>query len=182
MQQQEPEKEKEKQNRGPRVNEAIRIKDVRVIADDGAQLGVLPTREAIRIAAEQGLDLVEVQPNLKPPVCKIMDFGKFKYQQKRKAAEQKRNQKTIETKQIKFSPSIDQHDFDTKVTRIKEFVAEGNRVLSSCQFSGRELAHTELGKKVLDRVVEAVKEVASVEGTVKMEGRTMFMMLVPAKK
>lgn len=167
---------------GPRVNEQIRIKEVRAISADGKQLGVIPTREALRLAAEAGLDLVEVQPNLKPPVCKMMDFGKFLYQQKKTLAEQKKNQKVIETKQMKFGPAIEKHDFDTKVNRIKEFIEEGNKCLTSVYFSGRSVAHPEVGADVLKRVAEALKEIASVEGQVKLEGKVMSMMLVPGVK
>ena len=125
---------------------------MRVIADDGAQLGIIPTDEALRRAEEKGLDLVEVQPMARPPVCKIMDYGKFKYQQKRKAAEQKHNQKVIEVKEVKFRPKTGKHDFDTKVRHLREFLAEGDKAKVTIMFRGREIVHPEIGHDVHKRV------------------------------
>ncbi|OGQ13405.1 MAG: translation initiation factor IF-3 [Deltaproteobacteria bacterium RBG_16_71_12] len=154
---------------------------MRVIADDGAQLGILPTDEAMRRAEEKGLDLVEVQPMARPPVCKIMDYGKFKYQQKRKAAEQKHNQKVIEVKEVKFRPKTGKHDFDTKVRHLREFLAEGDKAKVTIMFRGREIVHPEIGHDVLKRVAEAVGDVAMIELAPRMEGRSMFMVVAPAK-
>ncbi|MCC7071950.1 MAG: translation initiation factor IF-3 [Deltaproteobacteria bacterium] len=165
----------------PRVNRRIRVREVRVIADDGAQLGILPTEEAMRRAEEKGLDLVEVQPMARPPVCKIMDYGKFKYQQKRKAAEQKHNQKVIEVKEVKFRPKTGKHDFDTKVRHLREFLGEGDKAKVTIMFRGREIVHPEIGHDVLKRVAEAIGDVAMIELAPRMEGRSMFMVVAPAK-
>ena len=154
---------------------------MRVIADDGAQLGIIPTDEALRRAEEKGLDLVEVQPMARPPVCKIMDYGKFKYQQKRKAAEQKQNQKTIEVKEVKFRPKTGKHDFDTKVRHLREFLGEGDKAKVTIMFRGREIVHPEIGHDVLKRVAEAITDVAMIELAPRMEGRSMFMVVAPAK-
>ncbi|MBI1946695.1 MAG: translation initiation factor IF-3 [Deltaproteobacteria bacterium] len=165
----------------PRVNRRIRVREVRVIADDGAQLGILPTDEAMRRAEEKGLDLVEVQPMARPPVCKIMDYGKFKYQQKRKAAEQKHNQKVIEVKEVKFRPKTGKHDFDTKVRHLREFLGDGDKAKVTIMFRGREIVHPEIGHDVLKRVAEAINDVAMIELAPRMEGRSMFMVVAPAK-
>ena len=154
---------------------------MRVIADDGAQLGIIPTDEALRRAEEKGLDLVEVQPMARPPVCKIMDYGKFKYQQKRKAAEQKQNQKTIEVKEVKFRPKTGKHDFDTKVRHLREFLGDGDKAKVTIMFRGREIVHPEIGHDVLKRVAEAITDVAMIELAPRMEGRSMFMVVAPAK-
>lgn len=171
-----------KADRGPRINDQIRVKEVRAIDDAGQQLGIIPTREAIRLATEKGLDLVEVQPNTKPPVCKIMDFGKFKFLQKKAAAEAKKKQKTVEVKEIRLGPNIGENDFQTKVNHIKDFLADGSKVLVSVYFSGRELSHTDLGQVVLNRVIDILKAEAIVESHSKMEGRNLMMTLAPVKK
>jgi translation initiation factor IF-3 len=154
---------------------------VRVIADDGAQLGILPTDEALRRAEEKGLDLVEVQPTARPPVCKIMDYGKYKYEQKRKAAEMKKKQKVIEVKEVKFRPKTGTHDFDTKVRHLREFLAEGDKAKVTIMFRGREIVHPEIGHDVLKRVTEAISDVAMIELPPRMEGRSMFMVVAPGK-
>lgn len=164
-----------------RVNGAIRIKEVRVISDDGKQLGILPTYEAIKIAQDKGLDLVEVQPNQKPPVCKIMDYGKYKYQQKRKLAEQKKNQKVIEIKEMKFRPAIEEHDFNTKINHIKSFLDEGNKCRVFIMFKGREISHADLGVELMNKIIEATKDVAIVESPAKMENKDLIMLLAPGK-
>ena len=153
---------------------------MRVIADDGAQLGIIPTDEALRRAEEKGLDLVEVQPMARPPVCKIMDYGKFKYQQKRKAAEQKQNQKTIEVKEVKFRPKTGKHDFDTKVRHLREFLGDGDKAKVTIMFRGREIVHPEIGHDVLKRVAEAITDVAMIELAPRLEGRSMYMVVAPA--
>lgn len=165
----------------PRVNRRIRVREVRVILDDGTQLGILPTEEALRRAEEAGLDLVEVSPMARPPVCKIMDFGRFKYQQKRKAAEAKRNQHQIEIKEVKFRPKTDKHDFDVKMERIKRFLAEGNKCRVTIMFRGREIVHPEIGQDVLKRVAALVEDVGNLESPPRMEGRQMFMIVAPGK-
>ncbi len=157
------------------------MREVRVIADDGTQLGILPTDEAMRRAEEKGLDLVEVQPMARPPVCKIMDYGKFKYQQKRKAAEQKRNQRVIEVKEVKFRPKTGEHDFDTKVRHLRDFLADGDKAKVTIMFRGREIVHPEIGHDVLKRVAEAIADIAQIELAPRMEGRSMFMVVSPGK-
>ena len=166
----------------PRVNRRIRVLDVRVIMEDGEQLGVLPTQEALRRAESMGLDLVEVSPMAKPPVCKIMDYGKFKYQQKRKANEAKKKQQVIELKEIKFRPKTDVHDFDTKVNRFKSFLLEGNKGKVTVMFRGREIVHPQIGFEMLKRVAERIQEEAVVESPARMEGRQMVMIVGPLKK
>jgi translation initiation factor IF-3 len=163
------------------VNRRIRVREVRVIGDDGTQLGILPTDEALRRAEEKGLDLVEVQPMARPPVCKIMDYGKFKYQQKRNLAEQKRKQKVVEVKEVKFRPKTGEHDFDTKVRHLREFLADGNKAKVTIMFRGREIVHPEIGHEVLKRVSEAIADVAMIELAPRMEGRSMFMVVAPGK-
>lgn len=163
------------------MNRRIRVREVRVIGPDGTQLGILPTDEALRRSEDLGLDLVEVQPMARPPVCKIMDYGKFKYQQKRKASEAKKNQHLVEVKEVKFRPKTDKHDFDVKVNRLRRFIGEGNKSKVTIMFRGREIVHPEIGQDVLRRVSEAVADVAVVEMSPRMEGRQMFMVVAPAK-
>ena len=166
----------------PRVNRRIRVPDVRVILEDGEQLGVLPTQEALRRAESMGLDLVEVSPMARPPVCKIMDYGKFKYQQKRKANEAKKKQQVIELKEIKFRPKTDVHDFQTKVNHLKNFLQEGNKGKVTVMFRGREIVHPQIGFDMLKRVAEAISEEAVIESSARMEGRQMVMIVGPQKK
>lgn len=164
-----------------RVNRRIRVKEVFVIAADGAKLGVMNTEDALKQAMEEGLDLVEVNPMSRPPVCKLMDYGKYKYDQKKKAALARKNQKVIEVKEVKLRPKTDDHDFNFKVQHIREFISEGNKSKVTIMFRGREITHPEIGKQVLERVVDSVKDVAMVELFPRMEGRNMFMVLAPAK-
>ncbi|MBL4817736.1 MAG: translation initiation factor IF-3 [Deltaproteobacteria bacterium] len=166
----------------PRVNRRIRVPEVRVVLDNGEQLGVLATQEALRRAESMSLDLVEVSPMAKPPVCKIMDYGKFKYQQKRKANEAKKKQQTIELKEVKFRPKTDIHDFEVKVNRLKGFIKDGNKGKVTIMFRGREIVHPEIGFNILKRVMEYLGEEASVESPAKMEGRQMVMIVGPQKK
>lgn len=165
----------------PRVNRRIRVREVRVIGADGSQLGILPTEEALRLAEADDLDLVEVQPTARPPVCKIMDYGKFKYQQKRKANEARKNQKQFEVKEVKFRPKTDKHDFDVKVNRLRRFLDEGDKAKVTIMFRGREIVHPEIGQDILRRVAEAVSDIAIVESHARMEGRQMFMVVAPGK-
>ena len=165
----------------PRVNRRIRVPEVRVIADDGSQLGVLPTQEALRRAESLGMDLVEVSPMAKPPVCKIMDYGKFKYQQKRKAADAKKKQTVIELKEVKFRPKTDVHDFDVKVSRLRKFLSEGNKGKVTVMFRGREIVHPEIGQEMLKRVAEVLQEEAVVESAPRMEGKQMVMIMSPQR-
>ena len=152
-----------------------------MIADDGTQLGILQTDEAMRRAEELGLDLVEVQPMARPPVCKIMDYGKYKYDQKRKAAAAKKNQKTMEVKEVKFRPKTDTHDFNVKVDRLKRFISDGNKSKVTIMFRGREIVHPEIGRDILDRVAKQIADIAQVESQPRMEGRQMFMVVAPAR-
>jgi len=173
---------RDQRNNEPRINHRIRVPQVRCIGPDGQQLGVISTDEAKRLAQEAGLDLVEVNPNQRPPVCKIIDYGKHKYEQKKRANEQKKSQKRVEVKEVKFRPKTDTHDFETKVRKLREFLEEGNRAKITIMFSGREIIHKDIGRNICDRVAEAVKDIAQIESPTKMEGRFMLMMLAPLKK
>ncbi|MEC7650182.1 MAG: translation initiation factor IF-3 [Pseudomonadota bacterium] len=164
---------------GPRINGAIRVPKVRCIDPDGNQLGIIDTRDAIEKAGDFGLDLVEVQPNAEPPVCKILDYGKFKYEAQKRANEARKKQKTIEVKEIKFRPNIDEHDYQVKMRNVTKFLNGGDKVKVTLRFRGREMAHQELGANVLARVREETEELAKVEAMPKMEGRQMVMVLAP---
>ena len=155
----------------------IAIPNVRLIDEKGANRGVVSPREAIAMAVEAGLDLVEISPNTDPPVCKILDFGKFKYEAQKKANEARKKQKVIEVKEIKLRPGIDVHDYDIKMRAMKGFLGEGDKVKVTLRFRGREMAHQELGMKVLDRVRADVDSIAKVEQWPKMEGRQMTMVI-----
>ena len=164
---------------GPRFNEFITVPRVRVIDENGENLGVLLTPEAIEQAADVGLDLVEVSPNADPPVCKFLDVGKFKYEAQKKANLARKSQKTQEIKEIKMRPNIDDHDYDVKMRKVFDFIKEGDKVKITLRFRGRELAHGEIGMRLLQRVQENVSEVAKVEQHPRMEGRQMLMVLSP---
>ena len=164
---------------GPRVNDAITSNTVLVIDDEGEKRGVMKTEAAIALAEEAGLDLVEVSPNAEPPVCKIMDYGKYKYQAQKKANEARKKQKVIEVKEIKLRPGIDTHDYDVKMRAMKRFFEEGDKVKVTMRFRGREMAHTELGFDLLQKVKADTEEIAKVEFEPKMEGRQMIMILAP---
>ena len=164
---------------GPRINGAIRSPKVRCIDPDGNQLGVLDTRDAMEKAADFGLDLVEVQPNAEPPVCKILDYGKYKYEAQKRANEARKKQKIIEVKEIKFRPNIDEHDYQVKMRNVHKFLGTGDKVKVTLRFRGREMAHQNLGRELLERVAEDVKEVGKIENMPKMEGRQMVMMIGP---
>jgi translation initiation factor IF-3 len=155
------------------------VPEVRVIDEEGEQLGVMTVEQALQHAVEAGLDLVEVSPTAKPPVCKILDYGKFKYEQQKKKNEAKKKQKTIELKEIKFRPNIDQHDYDVKMKSMHKFIDEGDKVKVTLRFRGRELAHQELGLEVLNRVRADMDEKAKVEQNPNMEGRQMVMVIAP---
>ncbi len=164
---------------GPRFNEFITSQKVRVIDEEGENLGVMYTREAIERAAEVGLDLVEVSPNADPPVAKFLDIGKFKYETQKKANLARKSQKTQEIKEIKMRPNIDDHDYDTKMKKVHDFIEEGDKVKVTLRFRGRELAHGQLGMQLLHRVQDQVAEIAKVEQHPRMEGRQMLMVLAP---
>ena len=164
---------------GPRFNEFISVPRVRVIDENGENLGVLLTAEAIEQAGQVGLDLVEVSPGADPPVCKFLDVGKFKYEAQKKANLARKTQKTQEIKEIKMRPNIDDHDYDVKMKKVFSFLDEGDKVKITLRFRGRELAHGELGMKLLQRVQENVAQVAKIEQHPRMEGRQMLMVLAP---
>ena len=164
---------------GPRINRDIRIREVMLIDADGQNKGVVQTFDAIKMAEDQGLDLVEVAPQAQPPVCKIMDFGKFKFQEQKKAAEARKNQKIVEVKEIKLRPGIDDHDYGVKMRAMLSFFEEGNKVKVTLRYRGREMAHQDLGMKVLLRVKQETAAVAKVESEPSMEGRQMIMILAP---
>jgi translation initiation factor IF-3 len=163
----------------PRVNEQIRLSPVRLIDTDGAQLGVVPVDEAMTAAREKGLDLVEVAPNARPPVCRIMDYGRYKYEQAKAEREARRKQHVTQMKEIKMRPNIEEHDFEFKTRHIKRFLQDRDKVKVTIMFRGREMAHTENGKEVLDDVVEEIGDLAVVEQQVRLEGRNMFLILAP---
>ena len=161
------------------LNEEIRDKEIHLIGADGAQLGIMSADQANAMAEEQGLDLVKISPNAVPPVCKIMDYSKFCYDQKKREKDAKKNQKVVEIKEIRMSPSIDTNDFNTKVKNAVKFLKEGNRVKVSVRFRGREMAHTNIGEKLLMDFAAACAEVATMEKNPKLEGRFMAMFLTP---
>lgn len=161
------------------INEEIRAKEVRLIGSNGDQLGIKPFREAMQIAQDAGLDLVNVAPTAKPPVCRIMDYGKFRYETQKKEKEARKNQKVVELKEVRFSATIDEHDFQTKLRNVVKFLKEGDKVKMSVRFRGREIAHASIGQKVLERVAAEVAELSIVERHAKLEGRSMIMILSP---
>jgi translation initiation factor IF-3 len=161
------------------MNEGIRVQEVRLIDQNGQNVGVVSTAEAMKRAGEAGLDLVEISPDASPPVAKILDFGKYKYQEQKKAAEARKRQKVVEIKEIKMRPSIDDHDYDVKMRSIKRFFGDGDKVKVTLRFRGRELSHQEIGWQVLQRVKADTEEIAKVESEPRMEGRQMVMVLAP---
>ncbi|WP_244630903.1 translation initiation factor IF-3 [Aureimonas sp. ME7] len=167
------------QKEGPRSNREIRVPSVQLIDADGQNRGAIPTAEALALAEEAGLDLVEIVPTASPPVCKILDLGKLKYEGQKKAAEARRRQKIIEVKEIKMRPNIDDHDYDTKMKAVRRFFDEGDKVKVTLRFRGREMAHQELGMRLLNRVREETAEISKVEAEPKLEGRQMMMVLAP---
>ncbi|GBQ24361.1 translation initiation factor 3 [Acetobacter estunensis NRIC 0472] len=164
---------------GPRVNEEIRIPQVRLIDQDGEMIGVLPTRDALARAYGVGLDLLEISPNAEPPVCKILDYGKYKYEQQKKRNEARKKQKVIEIKEVKVRPNIDENDYQVKMRAMKSFLDDGDKVKVTLRFRGREMAHQELGVKVLERIRQEVDELAKVEQMPRLENRQMVMVLAP---
>lgn len=162
-----------------RVNRMIRISPVRLVDADGSQVGIVPLEEAFRLAAERNLDLVEVAAMARPPVVKIMDYGKFKFEQAKAARAAKKKQHVIQIKEVKYRPGIDDHDFDFKTRHARKFLEEGNKVKLTMMFRGRQVTHPELGRNVLYRVLDEVKEIAKVEAEPRLEGRNMTMVLAP---
>jgi translation initiation factor IF-3 len=165
--------------RGPKANERIRALDVQVIGSDGGNLGAMPLNKAIEIAKGEGLDLIEISPNANPPVCKIMDMGKYKYDLQKKANIAKKKQKTVALKEIKLRPGTDTHDYNFKIKNAKKFITKGDKVKFTVKFKGREMQHTELGKELMNKIIEATKDIAKVESRPKFEGRQMVMIIQP---
>jgi translation initiation factor IF-3 len=170
---------KAKKDTGPRTNEQITASEVRVISSKGLQLGIISIREALNYAEDEGYDLVEVSPDAKPPVCKIIDYGKLKYKEQKSKKEAKKKQKTIEVKEIKMRPGIDTHDYQVKVKALKKFISDGNKVKVSMRFRGREMEHQNLGLDLLKKLTEEVSEYAKVEVPPKSEGKQIMIILVP---
>lgn len=165
-----------------RINERIRISQVRVIAEDGAQLGVMAPADALRLAREKGLDLVEVAPQTSPPVCRIMDFNKFRYDEERREREAKKKHHVAKLKEVKFKPHIEEHDYQVKLGMLKRFLMRGDQAKVTMVYRGRELAHTELGRRILDRLAEDLKPISKVERTPLLDGRFMTMVFGPDRE
>ena len=164
---------------GPKANERIRALDVQVIGSDGKNIGTLQLNKAIELAKQEGLDLIEISPNAKPPVCKIMDMGKYKYDLQKKANQAKKKQKTVSLKEIKLRPGTEEHDYNFKIKNAKKFITKGDKVKFTVKFKGREMQHTELGKDLMNKIIEETKDVAKVESKPKFEGRQMVMIIQP---
>lgn len=162
-----------------RINEGIRSREVRVVDPDGAQLGVLPIAQALAEAAQRGLDLVEVAPEANPPVCRIMDFGQYKYQQARRLKEARKKQTVIQVKEVKMGPKTDTHDFDFKAKHVRRFLEDGNKAKVTVRFKGREMAHTQLGWKMLEKMTQTVADIGVVENNPRLEGRMLSMIIAP---
>ena len=165
-----------------RINEMIQVREVRLIDSEGEQRGIMPTAEALGLAREAELDLVEVSPNANPPVCKLLDYGKYKFELEKKLRESKKKQKQVKLKEIRMQPKIEEHDLNFKTKHIKEFLSEGFKVKVTIRFRGRELAHTELGRKVLERVMDKLEDTFVLEKAPQMEGRMMSMFISPNMK
>jgi translation initiation factor IF-3 len=163
------------------VNDRIRGTEIRLIGAEGENVGVVSPERALALAEEAGLDLVEISPNATPPVCKIMDYGKYKYETQKKEAEARKKQKIIEVKEVKFRPTTDTHDYDVKMRNVFKFLEHGDKVKVTLRFRGREMAHQDLGRQLLERVAEDIKELGKVDNMPKMEGRQMVMMISPLK-
>ncbi len=163
------------------INEEIRDKEVRLIDENGQQLGVVSSREALSMAVEKNLDLVKIAPQSKPPVCKIMNYGKYRFDQIKREKEAKKKQKTMEVKEVRLSPNIDDHDLNTKLKNAAKFLEKGDKVKVSVRFRGREMTHTDIGREVLNQFAQGISEVGSVEKAPKMEGRSMVMFLMPKR-
>lgn len=173
-----PGKEKEKE---PRINRQITSERIRLVDEEGEMVGVVPVADGIKRAQEAGLDLVEISPNAEPPVCKILDYGKFKYTQQKKAHEARRKQKVVTIKEIKLRPNIDKHDLEVKMRAVHKFLDEGDKVKLTLRFRGREMSHQELGKKLLDSIREELGDLVKIEHEPRLEGRQMIMIVAPAK-
>ena len=166
---------------GPRINDKIRVPEIRLIGAEGENIGVVSPRRGLEMAEDAGLDLVEISPNASPPVCKIMDYGKFKYEQQKRESEARKKQKTIEVKEVKFRPNTDTHDYDVKMRNVTRFLEAGDKVKVTLRFRGREMAHQELGRDLLQRIAADIENIAKVESMPKMEGRQMIMVVAPQR-
>ena len=164
---------------GPRANERIKALDVQVIGNDGSNLGSMPLTKAIDLAKTENLDLIEISPNANPPVCKIMDIGKYKYDLQKKANQAKKKQKTATLKEIKLRPGTETHDYNFKIKNAKKFISKGDKVKFTVKFKGREMQHTELGKELMEKIIEETKDIAKVESQPKFEGKQMVMIIQP---
>jgi translation initiation factor IF-3 len=164
------------------VNEKIRVPEIRLIGAEGENIGLTTPARGMELAERAGLDLVEISPNATPPVCKIMDFGKFKYETQKRESEARKKQKIIEVKEVKFRPNTDQHDYEVKMRNVFKFLEKGDKVKVTLRFRGREMAHQNLGRELLERVADDVKEIGKVENMPKMEGRQMVMMIGPTAR
>ncbi|MFW8564774.1 translation initiation factor IF-3 [Orrella sp. 11846] len=165
-----------------RTNDEIRVPEVRLIGQDGEQLGIVKTAQALRTAEEENVDLVEIAPNATPPVCRLMDYGKFRYQEQKRQAEARAKQKTVQVKEVKFRPGTDEGDYQVKLRNVRRFLEDGDKAKITLRFRGREMAHQELGMRVLERVRDDLGETATVEAMPKLEGRQMVMVVAPRKK
>ena len=164
---------------GPRINNDIKTKEIRLIDENGENKGVVNIKEALLLADEAGLDLIEISPQAVPPVCKIMDYGKYKYEQQKRKNEAKKNQKVVNIKELKLRPMIDVHDYEVKVKQAKKFLSQGDKVKFTIRFKGREMSANDMGRKVLDNLVEDLENVCKVEAEPKVEGRQMMMLVAP---
>jgi translation initiation factor IF-3 len=165
------------QDRGPRINHQIRIREVRVIDEENKQLGIMVTADALALAIHKQLDLVEIAPNQRPPVCRIMDFGKFKYEEKKKEQASRRKQHQVQIKELRVRPATGEHDLQVKMKQARQFLADGDKVLVCCLFRGRQMAHKEVGEQVVNEVVKLLSDVAKIESGLRMEGRRMVLLL-----
>ena len=165
------------QDRGPRINHQIRIRQVRVIDEENKQLGIMETADALALALHKQLDLVEIAPNQRPPVCRIMDFGKYKYEEKKKEQASRRKQHQVQIKELRVRPATGEHDLQVKMKQARQFLADGDKVLVCCLFRGRQMAHKEVGEQVVNEVVKLLADVAKVESGLRMEGRRMVLLL-----
>ncbi|MDA8205714.1 MAG: translation initiation factor IF-3 [Thermaerobacter sp.] len=164
-----------------RINDQIRVREVRVVGDGGEQFGVMPTRDALQLAQDRHVDLVEVSPTARPPVCRLMDYGKYKYEQAKRDRESRKKQKIVSVKELKMRPSIEDHDFDVKVKNARRFLTEGDKVKCTMVFRGREIVHARLAQETLSKLAELVSDVGAVERAPRVEGRAMIMILAPKK-
>lgn len=161
------------------INDEIRVKEVRLVGPEGEQIGIKPIREALQMAIDMNLDLVNVAPTAKPPVCRIMDYGKFRYESQKKEKEARKNQKIVDIKEVWFRANIEEHDYQTKLRNVVKFLKEGDKVKCSVRFRGREITHAAIGQKILDRLAQEVSELSNLERAPKLEGRSMIMILSP---